>query len=338
AGTGFPVTIDGTGFGSTQDSSTVSFFYKAGEPRIEAPVISWSDTSIVCEVPVGTINSYPASASSGPVIVHTAGGDSNGYDFFVTFSYMGIKWPGASPMEEKLWINPNTADCAGEWRAVIDAMQTWNDVDNADFYFEYGGPTTATDFSPNGINEIAWVHSSRPYIAACYIWGVGDTITECDVIFNDSDYTWDTSGSPTASEMDVQNIAVHELGHCLSLRDLYGGPDSEKTMYGFGSYGQTKKRTLEPEDVAGIRWIYPGTGARGQYHIRVTNNDDDNLTVYFKSDIDAGYRNIDVLSGQIVTSWWEVVPSGSRQVTIKWTDPDRGTEDILTSAWLNVPV
>ena len=57
--------------------------------------------------------------------------------------------------------------------------------------------------------------------------------------------------------MDVQNIATHELGHSLNLSDVYGTADQEKTMYGFGTTEETKKCTLEAEDMAGIRWIYP---------------------------------------------------------------------------------
>jgi len=139
----------------------------------------------------------------------------------------------------------------------------------------------------------------------------------------------------------VQNIATHELGHSLCLDDLYGTADSEKTMHGFADTGETKKRTLEAEDIAGIRYIYPGTGTRGQYHISVTNNDDDNLTVSFKANTDAGYENyrqVDVLSGQTQTSFWEAVSSSSHQVSIQWTDPDKGTPDEQTSASLSVPV
>ena len=71
--------------------------------------------------------------------------------------------------------------------------------------------------------------------------------------------TWGTDGS--AGKMDVQNLATHELGHSQRLLDLYGTADAEKTMYGCSSTGETKKRTLEAEDIAGIQYIYPPAGA-----------------------------------------------------------------------------
>jgi hypothetical protein len=81
-------------------------------------------------------------------------------------------------------------------------------------------------------------------------------ITDSDIEFN-TDYTWATDGSPGA--FDVQDVGTHELGHSLSLADLYNAADSEKTMYGYSSAGETKKRTLEQDDIDGISYLYPGT-------------------------------------------------------------------------------
>ena len=65
--------------------------------------------------------------------------------------------------------------------------------------------------------------------------------------------------------MDVQNIATHELGHALPLLDLYGGPDSGKTMYGYAEQGETSKRSLAAEDKAGISYLYPAVHASVVY-------------------------------------------------------------------------
>ncbi len=66
---GTAVTITGTGFGSTQGSSTVKF------NGTTASVTSWSATSIKVTVPSG--------ATSGNVVVHASGVDSNGMNFTV---------------------------------------------------------------------------------------------------------------------------------------------------------------------------------------------------------------------------------------------------------------
>jgi len=66
---GASVTIAGTGFGSTQGSSTVTF------NGVLASVSTWSGTSIVATVPSG--------ASTGPVVVTVGGASSNGPQFTV---------------------------------------------------------------------------------------------------------------------------------------------------------------------------------------------------------------------------------------------------------------
>lgn len=82
----------------------------------------------------------------------------------------------------------------------------------------------------------------------------GGVILDCDITFN-TYYSWSTSGGSTS--FDVQSVVTHELGHWLKLNDLYGGSDTEKTMYGYISLGETKKRSLDTDDLNGINTIYP---------------------------------------------------------------------------------
>ena len=56
--------------------------------------------------------------------------------------------------------------------------------------------------------------------------------------------------------MDVQNIVTHEFGHGWGLADLYDTSCSEETMYGYSEEGETKKRTLNDGDIAGIQELY----------------------------------------------------------------------------------
>jgi hypothetical protein len=67
---GASVTITGTNFGSTQGTSTVKF-----NATTVTTITSWSATSIVAKVPTG--------ATTGNVVVHASGVDSNGKAFTV---------------------------------------------------------------------------------------------------------------------------------------------------------------------------------------------------------------------------------------------------------------
>ncbi len=252
AGTATNVTITGSNFGPTKGPSNVEFFYRSGQPKISAPVVSWSDTEVVCQVPTGLVGGYSASAGSGPVTVTTGGGTSNGYNFTVSFGYGGIDWGDSNPVVSYR-INENNPDSTGEGAAVQAAAQEWNTTGASAFTLQYAGTTSATSSSRNGVNEIFWGNASGA-IALSTCWYSGPTILECDIVF-ESSLNWGVGVN-----YDVQNIATHELGHWMNLRDLYGdaggGNDADKTMYGFGSSGETKKRTLHADDIAGIRWIY----------------------------------------------------------------------------------
>jgi hypothetical protein len=81
-------------------------------------------------------------------------------------------------------------------------------------------------------------------------------LTEWDLVFNDAlPESWgDATGHPDL--WDVANIATHELGHSAGLGDLYTTAAREQTMFGYASVGETKKRTLDSGDIAGIKALY----------------------------------------------------------------------------------
>ncbi len=265
AGTGTPITISGSGFGST--SGQVQFFYRSGQPTIPGWIASWTDTQVKINVPTGYVNLYPASASSGPVFVRTAGGtNSNNAQFTVTFSYGGSKWTGTCP-EISYKINNNGKSDWGN--SVMAAANTWT-LAGANFRLLYGGTTTATKTAKNGVNEVLWMDLAKnEVLGEAHIYGTG-TITECDFVFNKKK-SWSSANFCLAGKYDIWSIAVHEMGHWLFLRDLYGNKigypkDTAKVMYGFASDGATK-RTLNPTDKDGIKYIYGDAAATTKYTI-----------------------------------------------------------------------
>lgn len=170
------------------------------------------------------------------------------------YEYGGVKWSDTD-MPVGYYINENTNDVTDEGLACQTAAQTWSTVPASSFALQYLGSTTRPAPSFDGFNVLSW-GSTGGSIATTYIWYIGGAIIECDMEFEDG-YNWGTTGA--SNLMDVQNIATHEFGHFLLLLDLYGSADSEKTMYGYARYGETKKRTLDSDDIAGISSIYPAT-------------------------------------------------------------------------------
>ncbi|KZV56465.1 hypothetical protein F511_08363 [Dorcoceras hygrometricum] len=69
----------------------------------------------------------------------------------------------------------------------------------------------------------------------------------------DEDENWVTYKDPGPDEVDVQSVALHELGHILGLGHSY---DKNAVMFAYFAYGMTK-RYLAQDDIDGIRALYP---------------------------------------------------------------------------------
>ncbi len=249
AGTDAPVTIQGEYFGATQKQSDVQFYYKAGEPKTVADVVSWSDTEIVCTVPRQT--------SSGPVTVVTSKGTSNEHPFWVTFSYSGARWhEDALPVPYEIY--ENAADCTGEGMAIQAAANEWNAwTSGTNFSFYHAGSTDLYVPAQDGHNVLRWNADLGGPIGLAWRWSATSTegtfIYECDVAFAEN-YDWSTGSYTPAGCYDVQTIALHEMGHWLALGDLYGW-DWDKVMCGYGLTDQ-QKRSLHYGDKLGLNWVY----------------------------------------------------------------------------------
>jgi hypothetical protein len=154
-------------------------------------------------------------------------------------------------------INPSGGP-AGCLSAMQAAMQTWTSVPTANFSFMFGGVTASTAYGEyDGMNIVCFGPiDTTGTLAQNKFWYYTNSgeLVDSDIKFN-TNYSWGTDGA--SDKFDVQNVATHELGHSLSLADLYAGSDSEKTMYGYAAWGETKKRDLDQDDSNGITYLYP---------------------------------------------------------------------------------
>jgi len=270
------VAISGINFGSSQGMA--AFWAGQGDSEFTyATIKSWSDNQIVCLVPGGA-NSYYSDRVTGNVFVVTGDGlVSEPALFRVTYSCMGGKVPG-NKLTYK--VNANTPDYVGEENSVQEAGNAWNNA-GANFEFEYSGATHKTSVDLDSENSVVWVNEGNTgWLAQTWIWWYTSdpaSILESDIEFNDY-YLWSSAASCPSGKRDVQGIAVHELGHSLGLLDLYGTADLEKTMYGNSSPGEIKKRTLEQDDIDGIKYLYglfvPDSAIEGVVRLEKVNSTD----------------------------------------------------------------
>jgi hypothetical protein len=221
------------------------------------------------------------------------------------FSYSGRHHTQAQMPWTFNYNNRGTPDCTNEFAQLNAALATWSNVSGQWYRQVRGSNTSQLNYGYDSYVLAVWYHSSyqgygqQPWppswgsgaIAVNIYWYSGSTILHNDCCFNNYNFTW--SGSGQAGRMDVQNIAAHEFGHNLSLGDLYDAGSREFTMYGYSGYGETKKRTLESDDINGIRYIYPNTGVRLD-EFKAAPRDGD-VVVAWKAAVEANHAGYNLL-------------------------------------------
>jgi hypothetical protein len=146
---------------------------------------------------------------------------------------------------------------------ILASTQRWDDNTTTSLFGGYTVDKTADwdNKNPDGRNEFSLGDYSEPGVIAITIaWGYFSgppqirEIIEFDIMF-DTDFSWgDADLNPEV--MDLENIAVHEIGHGVGLADIYDGSCGEVTMYGYSTEGETKKRSLEQADIVGLQSLY----------------------------------------------------------------------------------
>lgn len=125
---------------------------------------------------------------------------------------------------------------------IAQGANAWNNA-GANFYF----------YTITCNNKVYYAGLSENTLARTWTYYSGDSISKCETYFNNNKI-WSTSGE--SGKYDVRSVATHEFGHWLDLYDLYNSTDTEKTMYYQTAAGETKKQTLDSDDIAGINSIY----------------------------------------------------------------------------------
>lgn len=181
----------------------------------------------------------------------------------IAYSTSGYKWNGTSA---SYYIS---STFAASFRTAMQASDAAWDAAGSKFRFKYLGtttrnPNTFSSYSLDGFSNIGYFNNGNTGIIATTRGGVTNLtdkiISERDTTLN-TYYGFTTVGA--AGSYDVQNIMTHEFGHWLKLLDLSSvwGPSfctlaMESTMCGTTVPGETRKRTLEGDDKAGIKNIY----------------------------------------------------------------------------------
>ncbi len=173
----------------------------------------------------------------------------------------GLKWKTVEP-----WVldGSNAQGLTGDYLLSNTAasITKWENAAGANIFGSgnLASNLSADEVQPDGQNEVLFGSiDSDGTIAVTIVWGYYSgpakfrEIIEWDQVFDDQDFAWSATGETT--KMDFENVSTHELGHAAGMGHPSAGC-TEETMYAYATEGETKKRTLNPGDTAGISALY----------------------------------------------------------------------------------
>lgn len=184
-----------------------------------------------------------SSASASAYVIDT---DGRGHNLHWSQSVVGYRIVSGSV--------PGGA--AGE-AAVRNAFASWSGVSSR-LQYRFDGYTGSAVQAMDRQNLVFWKSSGWPYdptllgITFRFFDTGSGSLLDADIVFNAQRYSWSVGGSG----YDVENSTSHEVGHFSGLGH---SSDSQATMFSSAASGETKKRSLSGDDVAGLTAVYGGS-------------------------------------------------------------------------------
>lgn len=204
--------------------------------------------------------------SSGSIPAETA---ANNYQYQVLNGK--LHWPRAKiPIKfyyhHKLCYEPldDVLQC------VINAANTWNDVETSFMRFEYAGNASGRPICDDGKNSIGWGYSYElgEYTLGLCVWTYNKEsleIIETDIYFNwliDFGYKEDEI-LKKIHKYDFFSVALHELGHAAGLDDVDDINYQQDVMYGYLSPYEIKRNPTS-NDIFELSSRYPAGIIQGR--------------------------------------------------------------------------
>jgi hypothetical protein len=113
-------------------------------------------------------------------------------------------------------------------------------ADNSTFNTAYQGQLGAGSYSRDGFNMFGWGDAAAPCggagstIACTICWLNGTFPLECDTVMDNAHFPNDWSNAPNSSQLDVQSVAAHEMGHQAQFDHVNNTTNLMNPVYHWG--------------------------------------------------------------------------------------------------------
>jgi hypothetical protein len=142
--------------------------------------------------------------------------------------------------------------------AVQAGADAWATQSSASIGLAYTGRSAQTTTGNDRLNLVVFRNaSSSSAIATTYWWSSGGRIIDADIVFWDAAFRFFSGSNGCSGGFYIEDIAAHEFGHALGLGH---SAVSGATMYPSVSSCNASNRTLDADDIAGVRFLYPPLG------------------------------------------------------------------------------
>ena len=164
----------------------------------------------------------------------------------------GASW-GQAQMSYRINAANLDLSAAAAEAAIRSGADAWQQT--GAFRFNYAGSSSQSTTTNDGTNLVLFRDGGNgSAVASTYVWSSNSRIVDADIIFWDAAFTFFAGTSGCSGGFYIEDVAAHEFGHALGLGH---SASTSATMYSSTSHCSTEHRTLEADDISGVRTIYP---------------------------------------------------------------------------------